>query len=176
AYKALVSDIEKRGYSLTSGDIGYRYLVRALADNGGDEILYKMNHNDELPGYAYQLKKGATALTESWQAYDDVSNNHLMLGHLMEWLYGGIGGIRQAEESIGWNKIVIDPKMSGDITWSKTSLITPHGKVDCHWQRSDDRKKWNINITIPENAEAQVLLPGGEIKNVGAGSFFFSNY
>ena len=175
AYEALISDIEKRGYSLTSGDIGYRYLVRALADNGGDEILYRMNHNDELPSYAYQLKKGATALTESWQAYDDVSNNHFMLGHLMEWLYGGIGGIRQAEGSTGWDKIVIDPRMAGDMTWANTSLMTPHGIVECRWKRSHDLKEWNINVTVPENAEAKVYLPNAEIMNVGSGSYSFTN-
>ncbi|MDE7418812.1 MAG: family 78 glycoside hydrolase catalytic domain [Muribaculaceae bacterium] len=172
-YEALISDIEKRGYSLTSGDIGYRYLVRTLADNGGDEILYKMNHNDSLPSYAYQLKKGATALTESWQAYDEVSNNHLMLGHLMEWLYGGIGGIRQAEGSTGWDNVVIDPKMVGDITWANTSLKTPHGKVECKWQRSNDSKKWLLKITIPQNTTAQVHLPNGKIENVGPGSYKF---
>ncbi|MDE7408526.1 MAG: family 78 glycoside hydrolase catalytic domain [Muribaculaceae bacterium] len=174
-YKALIDDIEKRDYSLTSGDIGYRYLVRALADNGGDEILYKMNHNEEVPSYAYQLKKGATALTESWQAYDDVSNNHLMLGHLMEWLYGGIGGIRQAEGSIGWDRIIIDPKMTGDITWADTSLMTLHGKVECRWRRNDDRKEWMIDVTVPENAEAQVILPDGETKDIKAGHYSFTN-
>lgn len=172
-YEALISDIEKRGYSLTSGDVGYRYLVRVLADNGGDNILYMMNHNDSLPSYAYQLKKGATALTESWQAYDDVSNNHLMLGHLMEWLYGGIGGISQAEGSIGWDNVVINPKMVGDMTWANTSLNTPHGKVECKWQRSDDRKKWFFDVTIPQNTTARVHLPNGDIKTVGPGSYKF---
>ncbi|MDE6649841.1 MAG: glycoside hydrolase family 78 protein, partial [Muribaculaceae bacterium] len=175
AYDALVSDIEEHGYALTSGDIGFRYLVRTLAENGGDDILYRMNHNDELPGYAYQLKKGATALTESWQAYDNVSNNHLMLGHLMEWLYGGIGGIRQAEDSSGWNKIIIDPKMAGDISWANSSLITNQGKIECKWQCSDDRKNWNIYVTIPQNTDAEVITPDGEIKNIGSGTYRFAN-
>lgn len=175
AYDALVDDIRRRGYALTAGDIGYRYLVRALADNGGDEILYRMNHNEDLPSYAYQLKRGATALTESWQAYDDVSNNHLMLGHLMEWLYGGIGGIRQANESTGWDKIIIDPKMAGEIQWANTSLMTPHGKAECRWRCSDDRKNWHIDVTVPDNSEARICLPDGGFRTVGAGSYRFSN-
>jgi len=50
-----------------------------------------MNTRDDVPGYGYQLRKGATALTESWAALESVSNNHLMLGHLMEWFYEGLG-------------------------------------------------------------------------------------
>ena len=96
-----------------------------------------------------------------------------MLGHLMEWLYGGIGGIRQAEGSTGWDNVVIDPKMVGDITWANTSLKSPHGKVESKWQRSDDRRKWLLEIMIPQNTKAQVHLPDGEIKNVGPGSYKF---
>jgi hypothetical protein len=41
-----------------------------------------MNSRDDVPGYGYQLKNGATALTESWQGLTVVSNNHFMLGHI----------------------------------------------------------------------------------------------
>ena len=38
------------------------------------------------PGYGFQLKKGATALTESWAALEEVSNNHLI--DLLDWARG----------------------------------------------------------------------------------------
>ena len=177
ALDALVSDIESRGYALTAGDIGYRYVVQVLQQNGRGDIIYKMNHNDSIPSYAYQLKKGATALTESWQAYDNVSNNHLMLGHLMEWLYSGLGGISFQTTPDGipaWRHIVFAPQMVGDVTWAKTSLDTPQGKVACHWTREPNSNGWTINVSIPEGADGLLRLPDGTTQQLASGSHSFS--
>ncbi len=48
--------------------MGYRYLLRALAEGGRSDVIYAMNNQSERPGYGYQLKKGATSLTEAWDA------------------------------------------------------------------------------------------------------------
>jgi alpha-L-rhamnosidase len=114
-FNNLVASIKKNDYALTSGDIGYHFLVRELSENGRSDILYKMNNRSDRPGYGYQLKKGATALTESWSALTDVSNNHMMLGHLMEWFYTGLGGIYQDENSVAYKDLIIAPKPVGDI-------------------------------------------------------------
>lgn len=175
---ALVRDIEDRGFALTAGDVGFRYVVQALQQNGRSDVIYKMNRNDSIPGYAYQLKKGATALTESWQAYDDVSNNHLMLGHLMEWLYSGLGGISfnpdvaMDEAGSGWRNIVIDPQPVGDVKWAKTSLNTPNGPVECNWHQSDDGK-WEIDVNIPSGSKAEIRLPDGSVEHTSSGSYHF---
>ena len=116
-----------------------------------------------------------TALTESWQAYDDVSHNHFMLGHLMEWFYAGLGGIRQSDDSIAWKKIVIDPQMVGDVTWARTSLKTPNGLVSCFWNRSDDRATWTIQVDIPIGSTAEIYLPDGRILEVDAGHYRINN-
>ncbi|MBQ9660893.1 MAG: family 78 glycoside hydrolase catalytic domain [Bacteroidales bacterium] len=169
--EALVRDIELRGYALTAGDIGYRYVVQALQQNGRSDVIFKMNHNDAIPGYAYQLKQGATALTESWQAYDDVSNNHLMLGHLMEWLYGGLGGIRPDAPQ----HFVFDPQMAGDVTWARTSLQTPGGQARCDWTKSPDGTRWTVEITVPDGCEAEIRLPDGRVLDVPAGAYSYSS-
>ncbi|WP_285822075.1 family 78 glycoside hydrolase catalytic domain [Xylanibacter muris] len=177
---ALVRDIESRDYALTAGDVGFRYVVQALQQNGRSDVIYKMNVNDKVPGYAYQMKKGATSLTESWQAYDNVSNNHLMLGHLMEWLYSGLGGImfKEPANDLGkesaWKHIVIAPQMVGDITWAKTSLNTPNGKVSCHWTRNTANTGGKIDVCIPDNSDAEIHLPDGRIVLVKPGSHSFS--
>lgn len=167
---ALVRDIESRGYALTSGDVGFRYVVQALQQNGRSDIIYKMNHNPDIPGYAWQLKMGATALTESWQALDDVSNNHLMLGHLMEWLYGGLGGICPDAP----DHLVIDPQMVGDVTWARTSLQTSGGPVRCDWTRSLSDGGWTVEAEIPEGRTAEIRLPDGRVFNVPPGKYSYS--
>lgn len=153
----LIDSIAKNDFALTSGDIGYHFLVRVLSENGRSDILYKMNNRSDRPGYGYQLKQGATSLTESWNALPTSSNNHMMLGHLMEWFYAGLGGIYQAENSVAYNDIIIAPKPVGNIKWVKCTFQSPKGLIQSHWQMEDG--SFILKIEIPENATAKVVLP-----------------
>jgi alpha-L-rhamnosidase len=153
----LADSILANGKALTAGDVGFHYLVSALTQGGKSQLLYEMNARDDIPGYGYQLKKGATALTESWAALESVSNNHLMLGHLMEWFYEGLGGIGQGESSSAYREIVIKPEIVGDITFTRASYNSPYGKIICEWRKSDE--KLFFNVTIPVNTTARVFIP-----------------
>ncbi len=153
----LVDSIKNNDYALTSGDIGYHFLVRVLSENGRSDILYKMNNRSDRPGYGYQLKQGATSLTESWAALTDASNNHMMLGHLMEWFYAGLGGIYQAENSVAYSEIIIAPKPFGDIKWAKCSFNSPKGVISTDWNISGSA--FNLNFEIPKDVIAAVIVP-----------------
>lgn len=169
-------DTAKAGEAvITAGDVGYRYVLQALRQGRRDDVVWQMNRRDDVPGYAYQLRQGATALTESWQAYDNVSNNHLMLGHLMEWLFQAPGGIRQAQGSVAWRHIVIDPQMVGSLTWAKASYQSPQGVVRCHWTASPDRSQWTVSVDIPQGADAEICLPDGTRRNVQPGNYNFTS-
>ncbi|TNF41122.1 MAG: alpha-L-rhamnosidase [Bacteroidetes bacterium] len=153
----LIDSIAKNDYALTSGDIGYHFLVRVLSENGRSDILYKMNNRSDRPGYGYQLKKGATSLTESWDALPTSSNNHMMLGHLMEWFYAGLGGIYQAENSVAYNEIIIAPKPVGNIKWVNCSFLSPKGLIQSDWETGND--SFVMKVEIPENTTAKIILP-----------------
>ncbi len=168
-FKNLIKTVEKDGYALTAGDVGYHYLVQALQDAGASDVIWKMNSREDVPGYGFQLKHGATSLTESWPALRYVSNNHMMLGHLMEWLYSGIGGIRQAEGSTGFEKIIIDPQPVGDLTWAETSHRCIFGEIYCRWEKAD--KKYLIDIRIPVGATAEVWFKGKHLASTGSGKY-----
>jgi len=156
-FNNLVKSIKNNNYALTSGDIGYHFLVRVLSENGRSDILYKMNNRSDRPGYGYQLKMGATSLTESWAALPYVSNNHMMLGHLMEWFYTGLGGIYQEENSTAYSEIIIAPKPVGDIKWVKCSFNSPKGIISSKWKIEGNTFK--LNIEIPENTVAKIIIP-----------------
>jgi len=164
----LEDSIRAGGMSLTAGDVGFHYLVSALTDAGRSRILYEMNSRDDIPGYGFQLKKGATALTESWPALESVSNNHLMLGHLMEWFYKGLAGIRQDKHSVAYRKIIIKPEFAGDIRFVDASYNSSYGKIISGWNKENN--KLLMNVTIPVNTSAIVYLPtnpGAVIKENG---------
>ena len=153
----LVDSIRANGNALTAGDVGFHYLVQALTEGGASQLLFEMNNRDDVPGYGYQLKKGATTLTESWQALSGVSNNHLMLGHIMEWFYRGLGGIRQAKISSGYKNIVISPEVVGGITYTKVSYLSPHGMIKSHWEKKENI--FILHVEIPVNTQATIYLP-----------------
>ncbi|MEP6727188.1 MAG: family 78 glycoside hydrolase catalytic domain [Bacteroidota bacterium] len=163
----LVKDIRSRNNALTAGDIGYRYVLRALEDAGRSDVIFDMNSRNDVPGYGYQLAHGATALTESWQAFTSVSNNHFMLGHIMEWFYAGLCGIRQAEGSTGYKSIVIRPQPAGNITNAKAEYHSPYGFIKTSWKKTNESFK--LDVTIPANTTAVIYLPGNN-KPVKTGS------
>lgn len=166
--KNLVSSIINSGKALTAGDVGFHFLVKALEENGGSQLLFDMNFRDDLPGYGFQLKKGATALTESWPALEEVSNNHLMLGHLMEWFYTGLGGIKQDKNSTAFRNIIIRPEVAGDITEVNASYLSPYGRIGSAWKKLNNYLE--MRIEIPANTDALIVFPvkaGSEITEDG---------
>ncbi|MGB3007576.1 MAG: family 78 glycoside hydrolase catalytic domain [Chitinophagaceae bacterium] len=157
---ALIKEIQNRNNALTAGDIGYRYVLRALADAGRSDIIFDMNSRDDVPGYGFQLKHGATALTESWQAYESVSNNHFMLGHLLEWFYADLAGIKQTKNSVAFKNIEIRPQPVGDVTQAKASYHSVYGKVVSEWKKNG--RQFEVNVSIPANTSAAIYLPANK--------------
>lgn len=155
--KKLIMDLEERNFALTTGDIGYRYLLKVLETSGRSDLIFKMNARVDVPGYGYQLAKGATALTESWMASPLVSNNHLMLGHLMEWFYGGLVGIQQDKGSVGYQKILFKPHPVGDIREAQATHESSYGTIKASWKSSQN--KFEFNLEVPPNTIATVELP-----------------
>lgn len=160
----LIADIRSRNNALTAGDVGYRYVLRALESNNASDIIYDMNCKYDVPGYGWQLAHGATSLTESWQAYGFVSNNHCMLGHLMEWLFSGLGGIRQQERSIAFKEIIIKPEPVGDIREAKVSYESPYGLIQSAWKNTDNT--FTLRVEVPANSRATLFLPSAGTEHI----------
>ena len=169
----IVKDIRDRKNSLTAGDIGYRYLLRVLHEEGRSDVIFDMNSRSDVPGYGYQLAKGATALTESWQAYATASNNHFMLGHIMEWFYCGLAGINQAENSVAYKDIIIKPEVVGDLTYAKGSYHSMYGDIFSEWKK--EQGKFKLSVKIPANTKATIYLPGTDLKDISEGGKPLSN-
>jgi alpha-L-rhamnosidase len=157
--EAIVADVRGRGDALTAGDVGYRYLLRALAENGRSDVIFDMNNQSEKPGYGYQLKMGATSLTEKWDAGvgNFGSQNHFMLGQINEWFFHDLAGIASDPSTPGFKKMVIHPAIVGDLAWVKGKYHSVRGPITTAWKRAD--KKFTLDVTIPPNTTATVFLP-----------------
>jgi hypothetical protein len=157
---AIVADIRARGDAISAGDVGYRYLLRALADGGRSDVVFAMNNQSEKPGYGYQLKRGATSLTEAWNADPRSSQNHFMLGQIIEWFYHDLAGIQPDASAPGFRRFVIKPAIVGDLTWVRASYDSPQGKITSAWRRTADRLE--LDLIIPPNTSATVHVPAAD--------------
>jgi hypothetical protein len=162
--ETIVRDVRRRGDALTAGDVGYRYLLRALADGGRSDVVFDMNSRSDKPGYGYQLEKGATSLTEAWDADPRSSHNHFMLGHIMEWFYADVAGIRGDPAGPGFKKFIVAPHPAGRLTWARAALDTVRGRIEADWKIEGGRFK--LAVTVPPNTEAAIHLPAWKAAEV----------
>jgi hypothetical protein len=162
----LAADIRKNGNSFTSGDVGYRFLLKALAMEGYSDLIYEMNNQSEKPGYGYQLKMGATSLTEKWDAGVGSfgSQNHFMLGQINEWFFNDLVGIGVDAEGAGFRNPIIKPEIVNGLEWVKGSFQTVSGLITSGWKREGNRL--TLDISIPANTTATVYIPCEKESNV----------
>ena len=94
------------------------------------------------------------------------SLDHCMLGHVMEWYYGYVGGIRQATNSISWREILIAPN-PGSLTSAETAVQTPRGRVVSRWHK--DGATFYLEVEVPKGVKATAILPSGARKSLASG-------
>lgn len=165
---AVIADLEKRGWQQTPGDIGHVFFIRALAEAGRSDVLHRVYSREGLGSYGGILKKGLTAMPETWDAMNDgyQSHNHCMLGHVMEWYYGYVAGIRQQPGSVGWKRILIAPE-PGPLTHAEATFNSPAGLIKSRWTVADG--KFHLEAQVPVGATARLVAPDGSKTDVGPG-------
>ena len=151
----LVGNIAAVG--LTAGDIGHRYLLRALSDYGRPDVVYALHGGMAKPGYGYIIGQGATALTEAWDANRDDSQDHFMLGHITEWFYHDLAGIQPDPAAPGFQHVLIKPAFIHGIPWAKASYDSARGVIGSAWSVTDGQA--TLNVTIPVGATGTIYLP-----------------
>ncbi len=167
---AIIADLESRAWKQTPGEVLQIFLIRALAESGRGDVLHRIYSRDDIPSYGHMVKSGLTTLPESWDARRGTGDslNHFMLGHLMEWHYAFVGGIRQAPGSVGWQRILIMPQTPPlDLLQSNPEAIrscdatfqSPRGTITSSWRI--DGETFTLTCTIPDGVEAAAVLPDG---------------
>ncbi len=153
----LVRDIRNHDNHITAGDIGFHYVVRALTDNGRSDVLAEMLLKTDPPSYGYQLKQGATSLTEAWNANPSSSQNHFMLGHAEEWFYRGLAGLDVDLSRDEPQRIRIHPDPIDSVGSASASENTVFGEFRSSWVKSI--ASIAFDVTIPPGQQATVILP-----------------
>ena len=153
----LVADIHTHNDHVTAGDIGFHYVVRALTLNGRSDVLAAMFSRTDSPSYGYQLARGATTLTEAWDANPESSQNHFMLGHGEEWFYRGLAGLTIDMARGSGDDILLQPSFLSGIGNASASYQAPQGFVSLAWQHTGAPA--SVDVTVPAGAFVHLRLP-----------------
>jgi hypothetical protein len=164
----VVADIRARGNQQTAGDIGYWYLLRALAEGGRSDVIFDLVSRTNLGSYGFIVNNGWTAMPEAWDANTGASMNHCMLGHIQEWFLGWVAGIRaEPARSPDGEALLIEPWPVGDLTWARGEYESLHGRIVSEWRI--EKGRFALNLTLPANTRAVVRLPVGPAEQVTEG-------
>lgn len=168
---ALVRAVRASRNGVTAGDVGFHYVVRALTENGRDDVILDMMSVTDRPSYGYQLAQGATALAESWNADPTKSLNHFMLGHGEGWLFGSLAGITVDFAAAPDRVITLAPRPVGTVGAAQATYRSTLGEIRSAWRREGVRVAFDIEI--PAGARATVRLPKSSEKVLGSGRYRF---
>lgn len=154
----LVAAVRANGNGVTAGDVGFRYVVDALTAWRRDDVIDAMMRVTDRPGYGQQLRNGATALAEAWDANPTKSLNHFMLGHGEGWLYGALAGIRVDFAAVEPQRIVtIAPRPMGATRAAAARHRSVLGEIASRWRKQGARLV--LEATIPPGPGGTVIVP-----------------
>lgn len=164
--RKLIDDIRDHDNHFTAGDVGLRYVLLALAGAGRSDVISDVLLQTDAPSYGAQLARGATTLTEAWDADPNSSQNHLMLGHVEEWFFEHLAGLGFDASRIDGAALRIAPAFVPQLDWVEATRTTPEGDARMRWERRDARIR--LFATVPCHAE--LIGPDGGMRPLPAGS------
>lgn len=172
----LVRDIEGRDYMTTAGDVGHPFVLAALTLARRSDVIAAMTNVTDRPSYGYQVKSGATTLTEQWDGPNPErmrgSQNHFMLGAIEEWFYAGLAGIQRIRKNTGYQVVEISPSFVESCERVSAWTMHPHGKIAVQWEKQQDGVL--VEVTIPPNTSADLFWETtGEQARIDSGEYRF---
>jgi len=167
----LNESIVKNNFYLDFGMMGSRYVPRVLSEFGYHETVMQMLLKEDEPSWGSWIKKGLTTLPEWFQQneYDKASLNHVFLGDISAWMTNYLAGIRQPENAVGFQNIIINPFYTKDLNSVKGEYLSVNGKITSAWERKGNRI--TLKVSIPQNCNATVTT--NKTLELGPGNYKF---
>ncbi len=160
AFENMLADIEKWNYRPSCGEVAWPFVIKTLASFGRNDVLWKMLQREDAPGYVHMLKHwGMKTLSETWDGPGS-SMNHFMFGAIQEWFSSDIVGIRQADDSVGFDKILLRPSpMIGKINRASGDYRSIYGTIRSDWSVDEATGAFAWNAIVPAGTTAELAIP-----------------
>jgi alpha-L-rhamnosidase len=173
----LISRLNKDKTHLRTGFVGTPYLCRVLSNIGANDLAYRLLLNEDYPSWLYAVNLGATTIWERWNSLNpdgSISStgmnsfNHYAYGSIVEWMYRDMCGLNPSsgEDGVtGFRHARIAPKPDKSLQWARERYRSAAGFYESGW-RIDEAGHLTIEIAIPFNASARVVLPDAQMGEV----------
>lgn len=177
----LLRKTRELSHTVGTGFFGTGLLNMALSKAGYAEDAYRLMLQTEFPSWLYPVTQGATSIWEHWDSYTKErgfggynamnSFNHYSLGSVLSWMYEWILGIRKEEAYPGYSHFRLEPCV-GTLDYAGGSVSSPYGTIRSAWKKQDGRLEYSCEI--PPNSKATLVLPDGQVHELGSGSYCFT--
>ncbi len=173
--EALKNHIIQNDRCLDTGFLSIGLLMDTLCRYGLKDMAYELLYQTKCPSWLYEIQHGATTIWESWNAIQDgknpagVSYNHYAFGCVGDWMIRMIGGLEALEP--GYKRFRVYPRPDQSLSESSLKYTSIYGDICIHWRKVNEICK--MELTVPCNTTAQVILADGTIQEVGSGQYVF---
>ncbi len=117
-----------------TGIIATEALISYLFRAGENELAVNLLSGDKDVSFAHMVRSGATTLWENWNGQS--SRNHPMFGAVSKYLFTCILGITQPDDSAGYEKVVISPRIVETIDFAKGKINTVKGEISVDYRKT----------------------------------------
>jgi alpha-L-rhamnosidase len=161
-FKATIARSDRR---IGTGFIGTPALLPALLKIGETDLAAAVFLQEEVPGWLYQVKTGATTIWERWDAikedglpFDPAMNsyNHYAYGAVCQWLLDAVAGFRPDPAAPGFRHIVFEPTIIATLSPVKAHHDSKAGRIEAAWTLEGTSVTYTI--TIPTESTGTLIL------------------
>ncbi|MFF4117591.1 family 78 glycoside hydrolase catalytic domain [Streptomyces sp. NPDC001714] len=168
----LAALIEAAGTHLGTGFLSTAHLLPVLADTGHADLAYRVLLQRTSPSWLAMLDRGATTVWEDWDGVDESgvahdSLNHYSKGAVIGFLHTHTLGLRQAGNSVAWERFVVAPVPHASVDWARGTFESPRGTISVEWRTEGD--ELHVTVDVPPTSTATVILPDSAETPLGPG-------
>ena len=161
-FKATIARADGR---IGTGFIGTPALLPALLKIGEPRLAAEVFLQEEVPGWLFQVRNGATTIWERWDAiradgsiFEPAMNsyNHYAYGAVCQWLFEAVAGFRPDEEAPGFRHIIFEPTIIPELSPVNAHHEFTAGCIEASWTLDGDRVTYRI--VVPSGASGTLML------------------
>ena len=164
----LLQAVKNYRYRVGTGFLSTPLILDVLDDIDLD-AAYKMLENEEMPGWLFMPKAGATTVWESWEgtrAQGGIASlDHYSKGAVLEWVFRVMCGVQVDGE----NHFILAPRPGGNLDRARVKYNSVFGQVESGWKRIEGKTVYTFSI--PANCTAAVILPGEQSQELQSGLY-----
>lgn len=148
-----------------TGFIGTPALLSALIKIGEPGLAAELFLQEEVPGWLYQVKMGATTIWERWDAiqpdgtiYNPQMNsyNHYAYGAVCQWLLEAVAGFRPDANDPGFATVIFEPVIIPELSPVKADHEGPTGRIAAEW--TVDGEAVRYVFTVPPQGNGRLVI------------------